>query len=78
MIRKEIILGMLVCILVLPSMCIEFDIGNSKYKRGNDFWTVDIPVKDISGVYTISFESLPTGWVFQDNSLIIPSSVTTY
>lgn len=72
------LLVLLVCIIASPVMSIEFDIDNSKYKRGSDFWTVDIPVKDISGAYTISFESLPTGWKSQGNSLLIPSSVTTY
>lgn len=71
-------MAILVCFLVMPSLSISFDIDNSKYKRGTDFWTVDIPVKDISGAYTISYESLPTGWKTVGNSLMIPSSVTTY
>ncbi len=76
--RNIVLLTLCVCILVLPSLSIEFDVDNSKYKRGTDFWTVEIPVKDASGAYSIIYENLPTGWKAQGNSLTIPASVTTY
>jgi ribosomal protein L9 len=70
--------AILICIFVLPSMAIEFDVNSASYKRANDFWTVDIPVRNISLAYSISYENLPTGWKTQANSLLIPASVTKY
>jgi len=78
MTRKIALLTILMCIFVLPSLSIEFDVNNSKYKRGTDYWTVDVPVINISGAYSLSFENLPTGWKSVGNSLSIPSAVTTY
>lgn len=59
-------------------MAIEFDVNNSKYRRGSDFWTVDVPVIGISGTHSLAFENLPPGWRTQGNNLSIPASVTTY
>lgn len=76
--KRVLILAFLACLMVLPSMAIQFDVNNSKYKRGTDYWTVDVPVTGISGSYSLSFESLPTGWKADDKALSIPASVTTY
>lgn len=76
--KSILIIAVLLSIFVLPSMGIEFDVNNSKYKRGTDYWTVDVPVINLSGTYTLNFENLPVGWRAQGNSLSIPASVTTY
>jgi len=67
-----------VSILLIPTFCISFDINNAKYKRGTDFWTVDIPLLNYTSSYLIAFESLPTGWTMSGNSLLIPTAVTKY
>jgi len=65
-------------LLLIPTFCINFDINNAKYKRGTDFWTVDIPLKDYDSSYLLAFESLPAGWTMSGNSLLIPTAVTKY
>jgi hypothetical protein len=74
----SLVLLIFVNVLLIPALCISFDINNAKYKRGTDFWTVDIPLKDHSSSYLLAFESLPAGWKMSGNSLLIPSAVTKF
>jgi hypothetical protein len=61
MTRKLLLLGVLMALCLIPALAMEFDINNAKYRRGTEFWTVDIPITGFSGEYTLSYENLPTG-----------------
>lgn len=76
MTRKLLLLGVLMALCLIPALAMEFDINNAKYRRGTEFWTVDIPITGFSGEYTLSYENLPTGWSTSGKSLTIPSAVT--
>jgi predicted nucleic acid-binding Zn-ribbon protein len=44
MTRKLLLLGVLMALCLIPALAMEFDINNAKYRRGTEFWTVDIPI----------------------------------
>lgn len=55
---------------------LAFSLGNTRYTKASDFWTVDVPCTGGSGQYQYACE-LPTGWKLENNLFKIPSSCST-
>lgn len=74
--NKKLILIFVVIIALANASSLGFNLGQVKYTKASDFWTVDVPIIGGSGNYQYNCE-LPTGWLVSNNQFKIPSSCST-
>ena len=59
--NKKLILVLILAVVMATANDLAFNLGNTKYTKGNDYWTVDVPCTGGSGKYQYSCD-LPSGW----------------
>lgn len=74
--NKKLILIFVVIIALANASGLGFNLGQVRYTKASDFWTVDVPISGGSGNYQYNCE-LPTGWLVSNNQFKIPSSCST-
>ncbi len=74
--NKKLILILVLALAMANATDLAFNLGNTRYTKGSDFWTVDVPCSGGSGSYQYECD-LPTGWRLESNQFKIPSSCST-